>query len=69
MKVVVDKLPESPEKCMFSRIKDGKLACELDFRSPISSCRKTKYCPWLMTVDDYLNKRIREYYDYASVDR
>lgn len=67
MKIIVDKLPEYPEACVFSCVKEGRLACKLDFKSPISSCQKIKYCPWLMTVDNYLDKRIREYYDCASV--
>lgn len=63
MKIIVDKLPEFPEKCLFYKIQRGTTSCRLDEDSPISHCYNVDSCPYLITLDRYLDKRIKEYYN------
>ena len=60
MKIIVDKMPEFPEKCPFFRVKYRSYICKLDEDSPISRCYKTDYCPYLITLEGYLNRTYKE---------
>lgn len=53
MKIIVDKLPKNPSACPFSRVREGEIVCLLDEHSPISSCYKADWCPYLITFDNY----------------
>lgn len=62
MKIIVDKLPNNFSICLFFMVREGNPICKLDEDSPISHCYKTGYCPYLITSDSYLDKRIKKYY-------
>lgn len=61
MKIIVDKMPKNPCECQFSRFREGEMICLLDEHSPISQCYKTAYCPYLITIEDYLNRTYKEW--------
>lgn len=61
MKIIVDEMPKNPSACPFSRVRarDGEMVCLLDEHSPISSCWKTDYCPYLITLENLV---VKEYH-------
>lgn len=62
MKIIVDKMPKSPSACPFSRVREREMVCLLDGHSPISSCPKTNYCPYLITFDACLEQLLKKSY-------
>jgi hypothetical protein len=60
MKVIVDKIPSSIYDCIFFHASPYEAICELDKEVRESPCWKDNYCPYLMTIDMYLNRTYKE---------
>lgn len=62
MKVIVDKIPNCTYDCLFFCASPYEVTCKLDTEVREAPCWKDGYCPYLVSLDAYMNRTYKEVY-------